>query len=139
MKVIPIGLVCVGIKKVIDFECLSLPGLRQLQLEKINHDIKHIMIMLNPRYAIYYNKRHHFVGYVFQGRYGVELIETMDYQLEVSRSNHLNPLKVKIVATPEEYRWSSYLVFITNKENPYVEQRKSSESSGVKPTGLASK
>ncbi|RKQ34268.1 transposase [Oceanobacillus halophilus] len=91
-----------------------------LQLETINHHPKDIMKMLNSRYALYFNKRHRLVGHVFQGRYGAELIETIDYELEVSRYIHLNPLEAEMVNKPEEYRWSSYRAYVLGEENPHV-------------------
>jgi putative transposase len=64
-----------------------------LLIETIHHHPKDIMKMLNSRYAMYFNKRHHLVGHVFRGRYGAELIDTAEYLLGVSRYIHLNPLK----------------------------------------------
>ena len=91
-----------------------------LQIETIQHHPKHIMKMLNSRYAMYFNKRHCLVGHVFQGRYGSELIDTLDYHLEVSKYIHLNPVDAKIVKSPEDYRWSSYTAYILNIKNPHV-------------------
>ena len=56
-----------------------------------------MMKMLNSRYAMYFNKRHHLVGHVFQGRYGAELIDSKDYLLDVSRYIHLNPVEANMV------------------------------------------
>ena len=95
-----------------------------LQLETINKHIKHIMKMLNSRYAIYFNKRHKLVGHVFQGRYGAEIIETKDYQLEVSRYIHLNPLEAEMVSRPEDYRWSSYRAYVLGENNRHVTTEK---------------
>ncbi|MCQ6274690.1 transposase [Bacillus sp. V3B] len=95
-----------------------------LQLETINHHTMHIMKMLNSRYAMYFNKRHRLVGHVFQGRYGSELIDTVDYQLEVSRYIHLNPVDAKMVKSAENYRWSSYVAYIFNETNPHVTTHK---------------
>ena len=58
------------------------------------------MQMLNSRYAIYFNKRHELVGHVFQGRYGSEIIDSIVYQLEVSRYIHLNPVDAKNSSLP---------------------------------------
>lgn len=91
-----------------------------LQLETISDHPKHIMKMLNSRYALYFNKRHRLVGHVFQGRYGAELIESKSYQLEVSRYIHLNPVVANMVETPEQYPWSSYEAYIRNVENQYA-------------------
>ena len=91
-----------------------------LQIETIQHHPKEMMKMLNSRYAMYFNKRHHLVGHVFQGRYGSELIETADYFLEVSRYIHLNPIEANMVKYPEEYPWSSYLAYISDHANPHI-------------------
>ena len=91
-----------------------------LQIETIQHHPKEMMKMLNSRYAMYFNKRHHLVGHVFQGRYGAELIEETDYFLEVSRYIHLNPVEANMVKYPEEYPWSSYLAYISDYANPRI-------------------
>lgn len=95
-----------------------------LQLETTTHHIKHIMKMVNTKYAQHFNQRHKLVGHVFQGRYGSELIETKDYQLEVSRYIHFNPLEAAMVTTPEEYPWSSYRAYVTEETNPHVTTKK---------------
>ncbi|MFJ7727892.1 transposase [Neobacillus sp. NPDC097160] len=91
-----------------------------LQLETLHHHPKDIIKMLNSRYAMYFNKRHHLVGHVFQGRYGAELIDTAEYLLEVSRYIHMNPVEAKMVKFPQDYRWSSYMAYISNSTNPHV-------------------
>lgn len=80
--------------------------------------------MLNSRYAMYFNKRHHLVGHVFQGRYGAELIDSAQYLLEVSRYIHLNPFEANMVKKPEDYLWSSYNAYITAAENPHTNTAK---------------
>lgn len=69
---------------------------------------------------MYFNSRHNLVGHVFQGRYGSELIETKDYELEVSRYIHLNPVEAEMVDTPLEYKWSSYRAYVAGKEDVHV-------------------
>ncbi|MBP1971736.1 hypothetical protein J2Z83_003891 [Virgibacillus natechei] len=71
-----------------------------------------------------FNKRHRLVGHVFQGRYGAELIETKEYQLEVSRYIHLNPVEAEMVSIPKDYRWSSYRAYVTEEGNPHVTSKK---------------
>jgi REP element-mobilizing transposase RayT len=66
------------------------------------------MQFLNGSYTSYFNRRHRRSGHLFQGRYKAQLVEEEGYYLEVSRYIHLNPVRVPIVARPEEYRWSSY-------------------------------
>ena len=66
------------------------------------------MQYLNGSYTSYFHRRHRRSGHLFQGRYKAQLVEEEGYYLEVSRYIHLNPVRVPIVARPEEYRWSSY-------------------------------
>jgi hypothetical protein len=40
------------------------------------------------------------------------MIENEVQMLETSRYIHLNPIRAKMVKLPEEYRWSSYSMFI---------------------------
>ncbi len=66
------------------------------------------MQYLNGSYTSYFNRRHRRSGHLFQGRFKGHLIEEQGYFLEVSRYIHLNPVRAKAVARPQEYRWSSY-------------------------------
>lgn len=91
-----------------------------LLIETIQHHPKEMMKMLNSRYAMYFNKRHHLVGHVFQGRYGAELIEASDYLLDSSRYIHLNPARASMVKSPEVYPWSSYYAYVSDTPNPYI-------------------
>jgi putative transposase len=91
-----------------------------LQIETIDHHIKIIMKEIHSRYAIYLNKKLQVVGHVFQGRYGSEIIENIDYFLETSRYIHRNPLEANMVTSLEEYPWSSYCGYTTHSENPHV-------------------
>jgi REP element-mobilizing transposase RayT len=66
------------------------------------------MQYLNGSYTSYFNRRHRRCGHLFQGRFKGHLIEEQGYFLEVSRYIHLNPVRAKVVARPEQYPWSSY-------------------------------
>ena len=70
------------------------------------------MQYLNGSYTSYFNRRHRRWGHLFQGRFKGHLIEEDGYFLEVSRYIHLNPVRAKAVARPENYRWSSYPGYI---------------------------
>ena len=47
-------------------------------------------------------------GSLWEGRYKSSPIETDRYLLACSRYIELNPVRAKMVASPEQYRWSSY-------------------------------
>jgi len=66
------------------------------------------MQYLNGSYTSYFNRRHRRSGHLFQGRFKGHLIEEDGYFLEVSRYIHLNPVRARVVAHPEQYPWSSY-------------------------------
>ncbi|MEA3363570.1 MAG: transposase [Thermodesulfobacteriota bacterium] len=73
---------------------------------------------LNVSYATWFNKKRRRRGHLFQGRFKAILVDADEYLNQVSRYIHLNPVKAKIVETPQAYAWSSYPVFIGEKEKP---------------------
>ena len=85
-----------------------------LQVETKDRHIKYLMMRINRFYAKYFNNKYQYVGHLFQGRYGSELIEEDSYVLETSRYIHLNPVRAKMVEKPENYEWSSYSMYIGN-------------------------
>jgi REP element-mobilizing transposase RayT len=66
------------------------------------------MQWLNGRYAQWFNRQHQRVGHLFQGRFKGILIDKEAYLLAVLRYVALNPVRAKMVKSPEQYRWSSY-------------------------------
>lgn len=63
---------------------------------------------LNGVYTQAFNRRHHRVGHLFQGRFKAILIQKDNYLLKVCRYVVLNPVRAKVVSYPEQWRWSSY-------------------------------
>ncbi len=79
------------------------------------------MQYLNGSYTSYFNRRHRRSGHLFQGRFKGHLIEEKGYFLEVSRYIHLNPVRAKMVTSPEQYRWSSFRGYQrANRTVPWV-------------------
>ena len=70
------------------------------------------MRWLNSTYARAFNRRHHRVGHLFQGRFHGVIIDEQTYYLEVLRYIVLNPVRARIVQKPEQFRWSSHLAAI---------------------------
>lgn len=66
------------------------------------------MHWLNGTYAGWFNRRHKRSGHLFQGRFHAFLVERETYLRELLRYVVLNPVRAKMVARPEDYRWSSY-------------------------------
>lgn len=66
------------------------------------------MHWLNTSYVSWFNARHKRAGHLFQGRFKSILVQTETYFSEVLRYVVLNPVRAKMVDSPENYRWSSY-------------------------------
>lgn len=66
------------------------------------------MQWFDGKYAQYFNRRHQRVGHLFQGRFGSQLVDKEAYLLTVLRYVVLNPVRAGMVASPEDYAWSSY-------------------------------
>lgn len=67
------------------------------------------MRRLNGVYTQAFNRRHNRGGHVFQGRYKAILVEKDSYLPELCRYVVLNPVRAKMVASVEDWHWSTYL------------------------------
>jgi len=76
------------------------------------------MRQLNGMYTQIFNRAHHRVGHVFQGRYKAILIDKDSYLLELSRYIVLNPVRARMVGSAEEWPWSSYLATVEQQAKP---------------------
>ena len=79
-----------------------------LLLETPSGNLPQIMQHINGAYTTYFNVKRGRSGHLFQGRYKAILVDIDEYAKELSRYIHLNPVRAKLVKTPEEYEWSSY-------------------------------
>jgi len=68
------------------------------------------MRQLNGIYTQTFNRRHNRSGHLFQGRHKAILVEKDTYLLALCRYIVLNPVAAGMVAGPENWPWSSYLV-----------------------------
>lgn len=85
-----------------------------LLLETPAGNLSQGMRRLNSRYTQAFNRRHDYVGHVFQGRYKAILVDKESYLLEVARYIVLNPVRAGIVERPEEWKWGSYSATISS-------------------------
>jgi putative transposase len=76
-------------------------------------------------YAHHYKETYKSVGFVYQNRYKSNLIDNDKYLIDCASYIENNPVRAKIVVTPEDYEWSSYKAYalgikdpIINKKNP---------------------
>jgi putative transposase len=70
-----------------------------------------LMRKLLTWYAVYYNRRHHRSGHLFENRYKSVLCQEDQYFLALVRYIHLNPVRAGMVTQPRElatYPWSGH-------------------------------
>ncbi|ETI89116.1 MAG: hypothetical protein Q607_CBUC00182G0096 [Clostridium butyricum DORA_1] len=91
-----------------------------IQIEAKEKPINFYIGRINNFYAKNFNKKYNFIGHLFQSRYNAEIIEKDEYVLEVSRYIHLNPVRANIINKPEDYKWSSYCMYIGNKKEEFI-------------------
>lgn len=91
-----------------------------LFIQTTKPNLSHFMHNLNTAYSVYFNKKYHRVGHLFQGRFKAIIVDKDTYLLELIRYIHLNPVKAAMVSLPEEYRWSSYREYIGQREKKIV-------------------
>lgn len=89
-----------------------MPNHLHLLIEVKKYPIDKIMQVIQTGYTMYFNKRHGYVGHVFQGRYQSFLVDKETYLLELLRYIHLNPVRAGIVGDPAKYPWSSHQAFL---------------------------
>ncbi len=88
-----------------------------LLLETPSGNLSQIMRHINGAYTTYFNVKRDRSGHLFQGRYKAILVDIDEYAKELSRYIHLNPVRAKMVETPEDYDWSSCKSY-TGKQRP---------------------
>jgi REP element-mobilizing transposase RayT len=91
--------------------CL-MPNHFHLLIERREDSISRIMHRLLTGYSQHHNRRYRKVGHVVQGRYKSILCQTDRYLAELVRYIHLNPIRAKLVAEPEDYRYSGHRSYL---------------------------
>ncbi|MNM39921.1 Transposase IS200 like protein [compost metagenome] len=79
-----------------------------LLVETVEANLSQGMRQLNGVYTQHFNRRHKLVGHVLQGRYKAILVQKENYLLELARYIVLNPVRAHMVASPDNWYWSSH-------------------------------
>ena len=74
--------------------------------------ISHACCTLLVSYAKSFNRRYARVGPLFQGPFKAVHVDRNEYLLHLSRYIHLNPVAAGLVASPQEWEFSSYREFV---------------------------
>ena len=78
-------------------------------------ELSRYMQRLNSKYASYYNKKYNRVGYVFRDRYKSEGIYSERQYYTCIKYIYDNPVKAGICDRPEDYLYSNYRKYPTQK------------------------
>jgi hypothetical protein len=95
-----------------------MPNHYHLLLETPEPNLARGMQVLNLTYARYFNWRYARPGHVFQGPYRSRLVLREAYLVELCRYIVLNPVRARLVANPEGWRWTSYRVTAGHETAP---------------------
>lgn len=67
-----------------------------------------LMQYVGRHYVPYINRSYGGSGSIWEGRYKASLVQEEAYLLACMRYIELNPVRAKMVKSPEQYRWSSF-------------------------------
>jgi len=67
-----------------------------------------LMQDLGRSYVRQYNRKYERTGTLWEGRFRAHPVDNERYLLNVQRYIELNPVRARLVESPEGYRWSSY-------------------------------
>ena len=87
-----------------------------LLIEITQENLSTFMRQLNMNYSIYFNKKNRRTGHLWQGRFKSWYVTDEAYLYTLMCYIEQNPLKAGLVKTLEEYPYSSYNYFLTNKK-----------------------
>lgn len=109
------------------FDCrihayVLMPNHFHLLLTPLAEDgIGKLMQFVGRYYVQYFNGRYGRTGTLWEGRYRATLIDPTAYLLPVSRYLESNAVRTGLVATPDQYAWSSFAANALGAEDPLVQ------------------
>jgi len=90
-----------------------------LQLEEAPR-LSALMAGLLRAYVHYFNRRHSFVGHLWQGRFKSPAVQTEGYLLSCGRYIERNPVEAGLAKQPWEYPWSSSRAYALGENDPLL-------------------
>ena len=82
--------------------------------------LSRIMHRIASEYARAFQLSLHTTGHLFENRYFATLVDSDAYLLEVVRYVHQNPVRARMVAIADQYRWSSHRAYAGSGGEPWV-------------------
>lgn len=95
-----------------------MPNHYHLLVRSVRGNLSEAMAHLNGRYTRRTNKRHGWDGPLFKGRYRNQLLQDDTHLRYLLAYLHLNPVKARLVARPDEPSWTSHRAYLGLEEVP---------------------
>jgi REP element-mobilizing transposase RayT len=89
-----------------------------LLIETPEANLSRGMRQLNGIYTQWFNRTHHRVGHLFQGRYKAIVVDKESHLLELCRYVVLNPVRAKMTRQAGQWPWSSYRAMVGKEAAP---------------------
>ncbi|MFA5095096.1 MAG: transposase [Candidatus Paceibacterota bacterium] len=100
--------------------CL-MPNHFHLLIEQVGDiPISKLISKVCASYSKYINNKYDSAGHTFQDCFKAVLMENNPQLMWTSAYIHMNPVKDRLVKTPEDYKWSSYQDFSSNRNLPII-------------------
>lgn len=100
--------------------CLMPNHFHLLLKQKAEGGISQFMGRLANSFTKYFNLKYDRVGPLFQGEFKAVSVDNDEQLLHLSRYIHLNPVTANIIRDAGKYQWSSYPVYIEQKESGFL-------------------
>lgn len=101
--------------------CLMPNHIHLLVEVRDDSDLSRFMKRLNLKYFFCYQKKHAYIGHLWQDRFKSKIIEEESYLIQCGKYIELNPVRAGIVSFPEDYIYSSYLYYSRGIEDNIVD------------------
>lgn len=102
--------------------CLLSNHFHLFVFQKEANTITNFMRSLMTKYSMYFNKKYHRVGPVFQGRYKAVMVNSETQFIYLSKYIHRNPLDILPSGTDlDGYKYSSYQNYLGRFNQTWVE------------------
>ena len=79
-----------------------------LSIRNRRKNLSDAMQKLKGEYAANWNVKHRRVGHAFEGPFKDQIVQQEQYFLNLTRYIARNPVRARLVDTPQDWRWSSY-------------------------------
>ena len=79
-----------------------------------------VMLLIASRYARRVQAQLQTTGHLFEKRYHPVLVDADEYLLTLLRYIHLNPVRANLVASPDDYVWSSHHAYLGKSAEPWL-------------------